>query len=110
MQKVEGSSPFSRFDKGPQVGPFLCLGLASRRSCPETVSRTAVVKFGACGIRVLGPADYGWRICRHFGSGKRLSDRPKSSYLASIDRVGNTWGTRWRRRNTPPVIEQAVPR
>jgi hypothetical protein len=26
MQKVEGSSPFSRFEKGPQNGPFSLVG------------------------------------------------------------------------------------
>jgi hypothetical protein len=40
MQKVEGSSPFSRFGKGPQTRAFCLLGLAvsagvSPDPCPK---------------------------------------------------------------------------
>src|SRR3954468_538046 len=35
MQKVEGSSPFSRLEKARKSGPFVCSDLASGRTCPN---------------------------------------------------------------------------
>jgi hypothetical protein len=40
MQNVEGSTPFSRFGKGRQSGPFVCPHVFLRVTSPETVSQT----------------------------------------------------------------------
>jgi hypothetical protein len=40
MQKVEGSNPFSRFEKGPQTRAFCVPASVLRATSPETVSQT----------------------------------------------------------------------
>src|SRR5215211_2096380 len=98
MQKVEGSSPFSRFKKARKGGPFVCSHPRSSVACPETVSRTSSFNSKGCRIRVLGPADYECRICRAFGSTKRFSRPARSRYLAldlpSWEHGGNTADSR----------------
>jgi hypothetical protein len=38
MQKVEGSSPFSRFAEGPQCGPLASTDRTGAEMCPRFVS------------------------------------------------------------------------
>ena len=82
MQKVEGSSPFSRFGKGPQRRAFCLpeLGSAPGRLPKPSPKRRRSSRRGA-----LRPgsarADCECRVCRWFGSAKRSSGRPRRRYL-----------------------------